>query len=188
MQFPTSCRLVLTIVITVVVAGLISGQQKLSQDSAGLGTKANYHSLQFGLIALGAGIEYRYQFFDFVSADAVLSAERPGAAIGLTLTPISFVFVQGVFGKGEWKEMPIADGPPVLKPDYLYGWKAGLQIPVAPRKSTIYVQFGAGQLKYVQNHYLYNSGGFIVQPPPAPLYRKETRVAEVFALSLGFRF
>ncbi len=183
-----SRRVVLTIVVVIVFVGLLQAQDTLSQDSAGSVTRTNVHSLLFGLNALGAGIEYRYQFIDFVSADAVLSAERLGAAVGVTLTPLSFLFVQGVFGKGEWKEMPIADGPPTMKPDYVYGWKAGLQLPLAPRKSTIYVQFGFGQLKYVQNHYWYNGGGFIVQPPPPPLYRRETRMAEVFALSLGFRF
>jgi hypothetical protein len=188
MDFKTSRRLVLTILATVACVYLLSGQPQLSNDSVGTGARVNVHRLQFGLNALGAGIEYRYQVFQFVSADAVLSALRPGAAIGVTVWPVSFVFVQGVFGTGNWEEMPAPDGPAPFKPDYIYGWKAGLQIPIAPRKSTFFVQFGAGQLKYVQRHYLYNSAGLILEPPPARLYRRETRITEVFALSLGFCF
>jgi hypothetical protein len=168
--------------------GVLTGQSPLSDDTIRTSSRTNLHRLQFGLNALGAGIEYRYHLLSFVSADAVVSGVRPGAAVGVTLSPISLLFVQGVFGKGSWEEMPVPDGPGPFKPDYVYGWKAGLQIPIAPRKSTMYVQFGAGQLKYVQGRYLYNSAGFILEPPPSPKYRRETRVAEIFALSLGFCF
>ena len=175
-----------TLSATILLASILGSQPKLPDDALETGLQTTPHRLQFGLNALGLGIEYRYDLFSFVSADAVLSGLRPGAAIGMTLSPISLVFVQGVFGTGAWEEMAAPDGPAPLRPDFVYGWKAGLQITLAPRISPIYVQFGGGQLKYVQRHYLYNSAGFILHPPPPPLYRRETRMIEVFILSLGF--
>ncbi|HTP13898.1 MAG TPA: hypothetical protein VMM37_09710 [Bacteroidota bacterium] len=170
----------------IVFTGRSNSQSKPPADSLGTGLEATPHRLEFGLNALGLGIEYRYYFLSFASADAVLSGVRPGAALGVTLSPLSLVVVQGIYGTGKWEEAPIADGPPALKPDYVYGWMAGLHIPFAPERSPVYLQFGGGQLIYVQRHYLYNVYGLIVPPPPVPLYRREVRKTGAFILSLGF--
>ncbi len=180
-------RRLLVVSAAILFVEIAGSQVKAPEDSIETSGQLTAHRLQFGLNTLGVGIEYRYHFVSFASADAVFSGWSPGAAVGLTLSPIPVLFVQGVYGTGTWEaEAVAADGPPLLKPDYLYGWKAGFQFPLAPRTSPVYLQFGGGQVTYVQRHYLYNVSGLIVPPPPAPLYRREVRKTEVFILSLGF--
>jgi hypothetical protein len=146
------------------------------------------HHAEVGLNALGAGLEYRYQWFPFLSTDAVVSVLRPGSALGLTVSPVWLLFVQGIVGTGEYAEASATDGPPAFKPSYMYGWIAGTHMPIAPKKTRLYFIFAFGEIKYVQSHYQYNGGGFIIGSPPAPLYRTERRVEEVFSIGLGISF
>jgi hypothetical protein len=144
------------------------------------------HHFEAGLNVLGAGLEYRYQWFSFFSTDAVASLETPGVAAGLTFSPMWIFYVQGVVGTGAYREEAVVlDGPPAFKPAYFYGWDAGFHIPLMPTKTRLYFIFAFGQLKYVQPHYNYNGGGFIVGPPPTPLYRTETRTRDIFSIGLG---
>ena len=147
------------------------------------------HHLEVGWNALGPGIEYRYQWFPSFSTDALTDLDVPRAAVGVTFSPLWIFFVKGVLGAGEYgKDTGIADGPPALHPTYLYGWDAGFHFPISPAKTRVYFVFAFGQLRFVQNHYHYNGGGFVVVPPPAPLYRTETRTAEVFSIGCGWSF
>ncbi len=164
-------------------------QQHSGEDSVALDNVRMTHHLEAGLNALGAGLECRYQWYSFLSTDVIASADAPGVAAAMTISPLWIFYFQGVVGTGAFKKViAIADGPPPFKPSYLYGWNAGFHFPIAPKKSLIYVIFGFGQLKFVQSNYNYNGGGFIVGPPPVPKYRKETRSAEVFSIGLGVSF
>ena len=176
------------VLLTITSCVFLHGQENPTNDSANAVRSSGDHRMELGINALGAGIEYRHQLQSFLSLDAIASAHRPGAAIGATMSVFSFFVLQGVFGTGTFEEAMSTDGPPAFKPNYLYGWKAGIQFPVAPRKTDLYVLFAAGQLKYVQSHYQYNGGGFLIGTPPPPAYRKETRVREIFSVGLGFRF
>jgi hypothetical protein len=179
-------RLSITILLASVIGASAFPRQ---QDSVRVESSSSRHALEVGINQLGVGIDYRYHWFSWVSTDAVLSASEPGIAVGLTVLPIPFFFVQGVLGVGAYSGESIAtDGPPAFKPDYLVGWKAGIHVPLAPKKSRMYLTFAGGRSMSVQNKYQYNGGGFLMGPPPAPLYRAETRFAEVFSISLGFPF
>ena len=165
------------------------GAQGVAEDDSG---RCNHSKLanhvEGGLNALGAGVEYRYQWFPFFSTDVVASLSEPGIAAGITFSPVWFFFVQGVFGEGEYDDGVTLDGPPAFKPSYLYGWNAGFHVPVLPTKTRLYFILSFGQLKYVQDHYNYNGGGFLVGPQPELLYRTERRTAEVVSVGVGISF
>lgn len=180
--------LLVTVTIPFLVPPRLLGQEIPRGDTLGFDHTRLTHHAEVGINALGGGLVYRYQWFSFFSTDAIVSVSRPGAALGLTFSPGWIFFVQGVVGTGEYKEAIALDGPPAFKPSYLYGWDAGFHIPIAPKKTRLYFIFAFGQLRYVQHHYNYNGGGFIVGPPPAPLYRTETRAVEVFSIGLGMSF
>jgi hypothetical protein len=146
------------------------------------------HHLEAGINTVGAGLEYHYQWIPFLSTDVVLSLASPGIGFGLTLSPVWILFVQGVIGRGSHEEPPALDGPPGFKADYLYGWRAGFRLPINPRRTRLYFIIGVGQVKNVQNHYQYTGGGFIVGPRPTPLFRTETRMAEVYSIGFGLSF
>jgi hypothetical protein len=164
------------------------GQEILAEDSTRIVHGLLTHHVEAGFNALGAGLEYRYQWFPFLSSDVMASLSKPGVAFGVTFSPMWIFFLQGVVGAGSYEAAVATDGPPPFKPTYLYGWNAGFRFPLAPKKTRVYFIFAFGQLKYVENHYHYNGGGFLIGPPPTALYRTETRVAEVFSIGLGMSF
>ena len=173
---------------------LLLGQTKLlgqdipTADSTGIVHGLLTHHVEAGFNAIGAGLEYRYQWIPFLSTDAMASLSKAGVALGVTFSPMWIFFLQGVVGAGSYEEAVATDGPPAFKPTYLYGWNAGFHFPLAPKKTRLYFIFAFGQLNYVQDHYHYNGGGFLIGPPPTALYRTETRVAEVFSIGLGLSF
>ncbi len=188
MRFTVLRLLIRALSLTTLTCIVLYGQDNLPDDSTNSDRSPGVRRMELGINSLGAGVEYRYQLQSFLSMDAMVSIQRPGVAIGATVSLLSFFILQGMFGNGAFEDAQATDGPPAFKPNYLYGWKAGIQFPIAPRKTDLYILFAAGQLKYVQSHYQYNGGGMILGPPPVPRYRRETRVAEVFAVSLGIRF
>ena len=172
---------------------LLDQTRLLGQDiPAGDSVRFNYgrmkNHVEVGINALGVGLEYRRQWLPVLSTDALLSLDKPGVGLGITFSPYWIVFVQGVVGTGSYEDVPAADGPAQFKPNYQYGWKVGIHVPVSPTKSGIFFTIAAGQLKFVQNQYQYNGGGLIIGPPPTPLYRTETRTAEVFSVGFGLSF
>jgi hypothetical protein len=174
--------------LPLLVQSQLLGQDVPPGDSAGFNHSRMTHHLEVGFNAIGAGLGYRYQWFPFLSTDAVVSVANPGAALGVTVSALWMFYVQGVVGTGSYDNPSTPDGPAPIKPTYLYGWNAGVHFPIAPKKTRLYFIFAFGQLKYVQDHYQYNGGGFLVGPPPTPLYRTETKVVEVFSLGLGTSF
>ena len=168
----------------------LHGQEAAQKDSA---TEIRHslltHHVEAGINALGAGLDYRYQWVSFLSTDAVVSLARPGVGFGITFSPLWIFYIQGVAGTGSpYEEAVTTDGPPPFRPRYLYGWNAGFHIPIAPKSTRLYFIFAVGQLKYVQNHYQYNGGGFTIGPPTEPLYRTETRATEVVSIGFGISF
>ncbi len=172
------------------VVTYLRSQSLVQGDTVGrLDHSRMLHHVEVGLNSLGVGLEYRIQWTPFVSTDALVSMMQPGIAIGVTATPLWIFFVQGVAGIGSsYAEIQLPDGPPPFKPDYLYGWSGGVRIPIMPRKTRLYFIAGVGGQKYVQNHYQYSGGGFVVGPPPQVRYRQETRGSEVYTIGLGMSF
>jgi len=166
----------------------VFGQSVTSVDTVSFDHSRTTHHVEAGFNALGAGLTYRYQLFPWLSADALASGSSPGIAMGVTVSPLGMFFVQGIVGTGTYEDAVTVDGPPAFKPTYLYGWIAGTHLPIAPKRTRLYFIFAFGQLKYVQNHYNYNGGGFMIGPPATPLYRTETRVAETISVGLGLSF
>ncbi len=167
---------------------VLRGQDTLAFDATIATQLRKSHHIEIGVNTIGAGIEYQYQVVSFVSADAILSLRQPGAGLGLTFTPVSFFFIQAAIGTVQFENAPSADGPPPFRPDYAYGWKAGFRIPIAPKRSSLYVLVGVGQLTYIEKNYQFNGGGWILSPPPEPQYREEIRMRDIVALGIGYTF
>ncbi len=155
------------------------GQDFAAEDSTRTEHAQMVHHVEAGINPVGILVEYRYQWMPYFSTDAMISPFSPAIGMGVTLSPIWFFFVQGVLGKGTDKEQWTLDWPPGFKADYFYGWNAGVRLPINPMKTRVYILLGVGQTKYVQKRYQYNGGGFLIGPPPAPLYRTETRLTEI---------
>ncbi|MBI4428596.1 MAG: hypothetical protein HY562_05715 [Ignavibacteriales bacterium] len=147
------------------------------------------HSIEFGLNTLGAGVEYRYEVIPFVSTDVVFAAGPPGIGVGLSLVPLTYVFAQGVYGASSYQEVATVDGPAEFRPDFAYAWRAGVHVPLNPKRGSFFLVLSGGDVWLVQNEYCSNCGGFLTGPPPAaPEYRKETKHFQVYGFGLVYKF
>ncbi len=151
--------------------------------------EAKKHSVEVGLITMGGGVEYRYEVIPFMSTDVVFSAGPPGIAVGLSLVPLTYVFAQGVYGTTSYGEVAASDGPAEFISDYAYGWRAGVHIPLNPKKRSFFLVISGGDLWLVQNTYCSNCGGFLTSPPVStPEYRKETRHFQMYGFGIVYKF
>jgi hypothetical protein len=147
----------------------------------------NVLEVRYGLEAID--VEYRYAWFPFLSTDITLRALRgEGVSVGFSLYPLPFFSMQTCIGLPMYESIAV-DGP-AFKPDYLYGLRIGVLVPVGPRNSPFMISISSGKLLVVDRDFCYNCGGF---PPageqiPEPRYRNEIERIDLFALGLAIRF
>jgi hypothetical protein len=147
------------------------------------------HEIELGINSLGIGIGYYYHWFIFLSSDIVISLKQPGIAVGTTLSLYNFLFLQGVFGKSTSEEHQACDGPPSFKPDYAYGWRTGVYIPLFPKIGRYYLIIAGGNFWEVQKSYCYTCGGFAYENVVInPMYRTKIRQVEKYSFGLSVRF
>jgi hypothetical protein len=166
----------------------LDAQTPQEEDSSSTASKQYFHHVEFGINAIGLGLEYRAQWFSIMSTDVVASLEQPGIGAGISFSTYGIFFLQGVLGVGGYNERTVIDGPGPFKPDFAYGWKAGVHVPLPRKLSNIFFTLGFGQMKYIQDRYRYTGGLIIASEPIEPAYRREIRIREMISVGFGMSF
>lgn len=138
----------------------------------------------------GATFEFRHSWLELLSTDLFLSTNgMRGIGIGVSVDPVSILSLQGILGYPSYTD-PVVDGP-VFKPEYNYGFRGSILIPLDLSQVRLFVTLSGGKVWVVDTNYDPNSGFLPARTTdevPASAVRKETRTLEFFELGLGLRF
>ncbi len=156
-------------------------------DTSGMDQEAKWHAIEVGLMTHGAGVEYHFSPVTPLSADVVLAVGPPGIGVGVSVTPIPWVFGQAVYGTTSYRTIATVGGAAEFSPDYVYGWRGGIQIPLNPGKKTFFAALSGGNIWLVQKEYCQNCVGFGADPNVLELVKKTERKL-VVGLGLLFKF
>jgi hypothetical protein len=138
----------------------------------------------------GGTFEYRHSWIQMLSTDLYLSTNMMrGIGAGISFDPISFLSFQGSFGYPVGTDKT-TDGP-VFDPEYTYGVRGAVLIPLKLLQSRLYVSLSSGKVWIVDKNY--SSGGELLPPYSSDVVvpvatGKETRTMEFFEIGLGIRF
>ena len=138
----------------------------------------------------GASFEFRHSWLPYLSSDFYLSTnEMRGLGVGLSLDPFSMLSAQGTLGIPSYTER-VADGP-TFDPEYTFGVRAALLIPLDLLQSRLYLSLSGGKSWVIDTNYDPSAGmptaraDDIIVPTPI---RKEIRTVEFVEIGLGVRF
>jgi hypothetical protein len=138
----------------------------------------------------GGTFEYRHSWIPMLSTDLYLSTNvLRGIGAGISFDPISLLSFQGSFGFPVGSDQP-TDGP-VFDPEYTYGVRGAVLIPLNLLQSRLYVSLSGGKVWIVDKNY--SAGGGLLPPYGNDVVvpvtaSKETRTMEFFEIGLGIRF